>query len=81
MCLQLRQCAGNRAADGADGRLQIIKRTVGRCDDLFPIPLIDINRMQVIHFLVAADGIHIRIQSLARLKTVFIERHPFPFGE
>ena len=79
--LQLVQRAGNGGVDGADGRLQIRGRAVGGRDDLFPVPLIDIHRVEVIHLLVAADGVHIRIQPLAGGEPVLVQRHPLPFGE
>ena len=34
-------------------------------DDLLPVPLVDIDRVEVVSHLVAADGVHVGIEALA----------------
>ena len=68
--------------DAANGILQIIQRTVFPGDDLFPVPLVYIDGMQVIqHFFIAADSIHIGIQSFAHVKIIIFQGKAFPFGQ
>ena len=52
-----------------------------RAENALPVPLIDKNRMNVVRFLVPADGVHVGIQSLARLKAVVPQGQPFPLGQ
>ncbi len=75
-----------RVADGSDdvhrGGLEIIYIPVFREDDLFPVPLIDIHRMEIIqHVLIAADSVHIRAQPAPGVKAVAFERHALPLGK
>ena len=47
--------------------------------DLFPIPLIDKNRMDIVRDFVAADGVHIGIKPFAGGKAVAAQRKALPF--
>ena len=69
----------NCADDFADGVLQVFRRPVRLFNHLFPVPLVNVYRMEIVHFLVTTDGVHIRIYSFACGKTVVVERHALPF--
>ena len=73
-------------ADGGDnvhdGGLEVIQVPVLRQDDLLPVPLVDVDRVEVVQLvLVAADGVHVGIQALARPEVVALERHALPLGK
>jgi len=74
-----------RVADaGDDARHSLMQREEGarfRCDDLLPIPLIDVDGVQVIQLLVAADGVHVGVNALAGMDVVAVERHALPLGQ
>ena len=70
-----------RLHDLLHGLLQMIQRAVFRTDDLFPVPLVDIDRMQVVDDLIAADGVHIRIDAFVHFKAIALQRHALPFGQ
>ena len=47
-------------------------------DDLFPVPLVHINGVNVIEVFVRPEGVHIGVYSPARADTHFGEFQPFP---
>ena len=79
--LQSVVCLHHGAHDGADGLLQEVHRAVTALDDLFPVPLIHIDGVEVVHLLVAADGVHIGEQTLAGLEVVALQRQTLPLGQ
>ena len=74
-----------RIADaGDDVRHRLMQGEQGarlRRDDLLPIPLIDVDGVQVIQLLVPADGVHVGVNALAGVDIVAIERHALPLGQ
>ena len=75
-----------RVADGGDNihnrRLEIVQIPVAALNDFFPVPLIDVDRVQIIeHILVAADGVHVGIEALSGVEIIAVERHALPLGE
>ena len=64
--------------DLLDGLDQIFLGALFLGDDLFPVPLVHIDRVQVVQLLVPADGIHIGIQTATGLKAVFTQRPALP---
>ena len=73
-------------ADGADDvhhrQLQIVQVPVLRQDHLFPVPLIHIDRVQVIQLvLIPADGVHIGVQALAGVEAIAFQRQTLPLGQ
>ena len=46
--------------------------------DLFPFPLININLMDIVEFLITPDSIHIRITPASLLYSVSPVRHSLP---
>ena len=71
----------HRAHDGADGLAQVLLIAVLPLDDLFPVPLIHIDGVEIVHLLVAADGVHIGEQALAGLEVVALQRQTLPLGQ
>ena len=67
--------------DGTDAGLQVVDVPVLPGDDLFPVPLIHIDGVDVVYFLVTADGVHISIQTLALMEAVALQRQTFPLGQ
>ena len=89
---QLRRKAGElplqlveRAADRADDPAHRILEELGRAhlavDHLFPVPLVDVDRVEVVELLVAADRIHIRHKAVADEKAVVVQRQPLPLRQ
>ena len=69
----------DRGDDIHNGGLEIVKISVFRQDDLFPVPLINIDGVEIIqHVLVAADGVHVGVQSLSGVEAVSLERETLP---
>ncbi len=46
-----------------------------------PVPLIDVERVDVVQFLVGADGVHVGVQPVSRGDLVGPQFHAFPFGQ
>ena len=71
----------DRPYDGPDGQAEKVQIPVIPRDDLLPVPLVHVQGMHVVQFLVAADGVHIRVKALARIEIVPLQGQPFPFGQ
>ena len=50
-------------------------------DDFFPVPLVDIDRMQIVDLFVFPYGIHIGIQTVSLIEDIVMKGHAFPFGQ
>ena len=50
-------------------------------DRPLPVPLIDVERMDIVQLLVGADGVHVGIKPVARRDLVGAQLDPFPFGQ
>ncbi len=66
---------------GAHRFFQKIYRAFFFGNDFFPIPLVNIDGMDVVGLFVAADCAHIRIEAFSIGKSVFLQGEPFPFGQ
>ena len=55
--------------------------TMDRTDDLFPVPLIHIDGVEVVQLLVAADGVHVAVQALAHPEAVVLQGLALPLGQ
>ena len=64
--------------DGANHVFQIRLGAVLLPDDLFPVPLVHIDGVEVVQFLVPADGVHITVQALAHPEAVILEGLALP---
>ena len=69
------------ADDGADDELQILDGTGLAGDDLPPVPLIHVNGVDVVQLLVAADGVHVGIESMAYGEAVPLEGQALPLRQ
>ena len=83
--LQLREHGVQVHLSGADGRhdgahhaLQVGLIAVLLPDDLFPVPLVHIDGVEVVQVLVPADGVHITVQALAHPEAVILEGLALP---
>ena len=47
-------------------------------NNFLPVPLVYINRVDIVGFLIPADGVHVGINPLPHLKTVFFQSVTFP---
>ena len=64
--------------DGADDELKKFKISVVFCDNLLPVPLVNVDRVNVVKLLVAADRVHIGVKSVANRETVSFEGKSLP---
>ena len=46
-----------------------------------PVPLVDIERVDVVEFLVGTNGIHIGVDAIAALDAIIGKNHTFPLGK
>lgn len=60
---------------------EIVDGTFLSRDDFLPVPLIDENGVRVVYVVVSANGVHIRVDALARAVSVAVKRHSLPFCE
>ena len=67
--------------DGSDSFLKIIDGALFTGDDLLPVPLIHVDRVNVVCCLVSADGAHICVEPFTMCKTVFLQRHALPLRQ
>ena len=67
--------------DIADSLLKHFVRSFFFVDHHLPVPLVNIDGVQIVHQLIAADRIHIGIQAFMKIEAVFFQRISFPFGE
>ena len=62
----------------ADGFFQSVQGSFFFGNDFLPIPLVYVDRVDIVHFFVPADSAHVRIQALSHGKTVFFQGITFP---
>ena len=74
-------CFAEYTVDRADCVDQSFHGTFFFGNDLFPVPLINIYRMDVVQVFITTDRDHICIKALAMSKAVFLQRIAFPFGK
>ena len=67
--------------DGPDNQLQEIQIPVFRGDDLLPVPLVNVDGVNVVQFLVPADGVHIGVQAVAHGEMIPLQSQPLPLGQ
>ena len=65
--------------DGTDDELQIFGIPVFPGNDLFPVPLVHIDGMDIVQLFVPADGVHIGVQAVAQGEVVPLQGQPLPF--
>ena len=67
--------------DGAHRVLEEVHCAVPGGDDLLPVPLVHIDRVDIVGQLVPADGVHVGVESLAHGELVAVEGHALPLGQ
>ena len=67
--------------NGLYNELQIVQIPVFPGNDLFPVPLVHINGVDVVQLLIPANGVHIRIQAVSDGKVVPFQGQPLPLGQ
>ena len=50
-------------------------------DHLLPVPLIHVDRVEVVQLLIPADGVHVGIQALTHGELVAVQGHALPLGQ
>ena len=71
----------DRADNVAHGALEIGNVAVFARDDLFPVPLVDVDGVEVVDLFVAADGVHIGEKSLAGVELIALECQTLPLRQ
>lgn len=71
----------DRSHDALHCLLQMLQRTLLRRNHFFPVPLIHINGVEIVEIFIPPDGVHIRDNSAAHIKTIAVQRRAFPFGQ
>ena len=79
--LELVERVANGRDDAADHILQVFEGAVLLANDLLPVPLVNVDGVQVIEGFVSADGIHVTYETLAHVEVVASERVALPFRE
>ena len=69
------------AVDAADDVREELHRAILRADGALPVPLIDVERVDVVQLFVGADGVHIRVESVASRDAISSQLHALPFGQ
>ena len=70
-----------RLHDLAHGILQRFGAPLFAGDDLLPVPLVDVDRVEIVEHLVTADGVHIGVKPGAGREAVARERETLPFRQ
>ena len=73
--------AQNGGVDAAHHILQKSERAVALGDDSLPVPLVHIERVEIVELLIGANGVHVGVDAVARLHLVFSQRQALPFGQ
>ena len=79
--VQVHLGGADRRHDGAHDVLQIRLVPVFLTDDLLPVPLVHIDGVEVVHVLVAADGVHVAVEALAHAEAVVLQGLALPLGQ
>ena len=69
------------AVDAADDVVKEVHRAILRADGALPVPLIDVERVDVVQLFVGADSVHVRVEPLAGRDTVSSQLHALPLGQ
>ena len=67
--------------DARGGALEVGLVALCAGDDLFPVPLIDVDGVEVVGLLIAADGVHVRVEAAAGRVAVLAEGEALPLGQ
>ena len=64
-----------------DGRLEGFDVAFFRKDDLAPVPLVNVERMDIIQIFVGTNGVHVGVQTFAGFESVTFQSVTFPFRQ
>ena len=67
--------------DSLDHTFQILQGPVLRANHLLPVPLVHIDAVQVVQFLVPANGVHVGVKTYSGNKAIVMEGLPLPLGQ
>ena len=67
--------------DAVDDVPQELLIPLGRRHDALPVPLVHKDGMDIIGFLIPADGVHIRVKAFSHGETVGLQGLPLPLGQ
>ena len=67
--------------DGADNELQVFHVPGLPGDDLFPVPLVYIDGVDVVQLFVSADGVHVGVEAAPHPEVVPLQCQPLPLGQ
>ena len=71
----------DRLVNPTDGLLQERDGALLARNDLFPVPLVDVKRVNVVELLVGPQRVHVGINASARRDGHLGELQPLPFGQ
>ena len=71
----------NGAVDTLHNLLKILHRAALLGHNTFPVPLVNIQRVEVVQLLVGTNGVHIGDDTVAVIHLVLGERHSLPLGK
>ena len=74
-------CVYNSLYHVSYGILEVLLGALFTGDDLFPVPLVNEDRVGVIGIVITADSLHVGVDTLAGLVTVAVESHSLPFSQ
>ena len=66
--------AANHIFEECDGAITL-------CNHSLPVPLVNIERMKIIKFLIGTDGVHISIDTIVWLYLIFCQGQALPFSQ
>ena len=61
--------------------LQVFQGTVPGRHDLFPVPLVYIDGVEIVQGLVSPDGIHVGIEPLTHRELIAVQSQALPLGQ
>ena len=76
----VRRCADS-VHDVPHGLLQKFQRALVGSDNALPVPLVHVDAVQVVQFLVAADGVHIGHNALTGAEAVLVQGVALPLSQ
>ena len=79
--VQVHLGGAHRRHDAPHHAFQVVEVAVLLTDDLFPVPLVHIDRVEVVQLLVPADGVHVAVQALAHMEVVVLQSLALPLGQ
>ena len=70
-----------RAIDALHNLLQILHRATLLGHNTLPVPLVNVERVEIVQLLVGTDGVHIGDDAVAILHLILRQRHALPLGQ